>query len=635
MTLTTSDINLSATAREWMALTAYTLAAYACVYWGYASGLTAKSLILIWPAAGICSWVAVRYGWKCVPVVFLSHQIHSFFLSPEYHGGMHLAVNLCNAVGYFVVTLIYQRLGGTHNIFDSLRQTLLFIFSFALGMSFITGASASLFYLHFLDLPFSHYGPLLWRWTLSDFSGVVLVAPAFFALFKFRNEGWRNRLRNIVSEGGLSILAAVAVMCGIGALALLKPNGLGQFPTILLIMPLCIWLALSDKPRSSLVLLTATIMATMFIMLNANGAASEARYFAVQPYAVMLMLTCLVIRASNTERNVALEALSAERAQLEVNVDKRTKELHEALKDVQRSALEQEKMAEELRLAQRLESIGQLAAGIAHEINTPSQFVRDNLVFLKTANFDQQLLLSKCMSAVSELADPEKDAELLADIETVKNDIDFEFLEEELSSSITESIDGIKQISKIVSSMKDFSHPGQTNKQSMDINHSIEAAMAVAKNEWKLFASIETSFDPKLPAIMAYASELNQVLLNMIVNSAHAIETRLSDPDSIEPGTIHIGTSVVDDQIEVRIRDNGCGIPKETIDRIFDPFFTTKQVGKGTGQGLTIAHRIIVERHNGSIKLSSELGKFTEFRVYLPLNDAEAADTLGSQSSAA
>ncbi|MFK8028813.1 MAG: ATP-binding protein [Gammaproteobacteria bacterium] len=310
--------------------------------------------------------------------------------------------------------------------------------------------------------------------------------------------------------------------------------------------------------------------------------------------------------------------------QLEQRVAERTQELNDALKGLKRSTREKEKISEELRVAQRLEAIGQLAAGIAHEINTPAQFVGDNLEFLRNANEDQAVLINKYLKIITRLSDPVRDEQLLLELETVKKEVDIEFLDEEVPSALANSLEGVKQISKIVRSIKDFSHPGQETKQTVDVNRAIEATMTVARSEWKYVAEIETNLGFDLPTIDAHASELNQVFLNMIVNAAHAIGKRKADDPKSGPGRIYIGTKVVGQRVEVCIRDNGCGIPKDIIDRVFDPFFTTKEVGKGTGQGLAIAHRIVTERHDGTIKINSEAGKFTEFKIYLSITSAES-----------
>ncbi|MEM9603275.1 MAG: ATP-binding protein [Pseudomonadota bacterium] len=317
---------------------------------------------------------------------------------------------------------------------------------------------------------------------------------------------------------------------------------------------------------------------------------------------------------------------------LENRVQERTQELNTALEGLQRTTEEKDRMYDELRMAQRLEAIGQLAAGVAHEINTPAQYVGDNLDFLRGATQDQRLVLDRCFEAISTLADPERDAALLAEIEQLKEDVDLEFLNDEVASALDSSREGILQISSIVRSMKDFSHPGEKEKEPVDINRALDATVTVAKNEWKYVARIEAHLEADLPEVYAHAIELKQVFLNIVVNAAHAIEKRQKDGNLAELGVIRIATEVEGGFVNIRFRDNGCGIPQDVIERIYDPFFTTKEVGKGTGQGLSIVHRIVSEKHGGEIRLASTLNEFTEFQILLPLGDP-LAESRGSEAA--
>ncbi|MBN2718780.1 MAG: hypothetical protein JXX14_23235 [Deltaproteobacteria bacterium] len=198
-------------------------------------------------------------------------------------------------------------------------------------------------------------------------------------------------------------------------------------------------------------------------------------------------------------------------------------------------------------------------------------------------------------------------------IAEIKEEIDLEFLKEELLQSAEQSLDGLSHIARVVLAMKEFSHPGEKDKKSLsDINHALDTCITISKSEWKMVADVTTDFDKSLPSLMCYISELNQVFINIIVNAAHALEGRA------EKGTIHIKTFVKDELVCISISDNGTGIPEETKLRIFDPFFTTKEVGKGTGQGLSVAHSVVVDKHGGHIHVSSEEGKGTTFTIGIP-----------------
>jgi len=272
---------------------------------------------------------------------------------------------------------------------------------------------------------------------------------------------------------------------------------------------------------------------------------------------------------------------------------------------------------------EKLKSIGRLAAGIAHEINTPTQYVGDNTRFLQDAFED----LSQIIAAYAALLQAAKTGTvteaLIAKIEKQIEEADAEYLVEEIPIAIAHTLEGIERIAKIVRAMKEFSHPGQDEKTKIDINQAIESTITVARNEWKYVADLETDFDPSLPPVPCLPGEFNQVILNMIINAAHAIGDSL-EQNSTEKGTIRIATRRRSGCIEVKISDTGPGIPDNIRHRIFDPFFTTKEVGKGTGQGLAISHSVIVEKHGGRLDLETEEGRGTTFTILLPAEELGA-----------
>jgi PAS domain S-box-containing protein len=290
-----------------------------------------------------------------------------------------------------------------------------------------------------------------------------------------------------------------------------------------------------------------------------------------------------------------------------------------------RDITERKFLENQLRQAQKLESVGQLAAGIAHEINTPTQYVSDNTRFLIDAFQD----LLKVHEKYAELALSSRAGTitpaLLAAVEQTIKDADLDFLTQEIPKALDQSLEGTQRISKIVQSMKDFAHPGVAVKQACDLNRAIDSTMTVACGEWKYVANLITDFDPMLPLVPCLQGELNQVILNMIINASHAIADVVGD-GSKGKGTITISTALAPPWVEIRIRDTGTGIPEKYRSRIFDPFFTTKQVGKGTGQGLAISHHVIVEKHGGTISLESTEDAGTTFIIRLPLQEASTSD---------
>jgi two-component system, NtrC family, sensor kinase len=279
---------------------------------------------------------------------------------------------------------------------------------------------------------------------------------------------------------------------------------------------------------------------------------------------------------------------------------------------------EREGMEIQLRQAQKLEAIGQLAAGIAHEINTPTQYVGDNTRFLKDA-FDE---LKKVMENYNRLLKANREenvnSKLLDEIETAVAEADLDYLTEETPKAISQSLEGLNRITTIVRAMKEFSHPGGEEKQAIDLNHAIENTLTVCRNEWKYVAEIALELDPMLPLVPCLPGDVNQVILNLVVNAAHAIAESANIGEKGK-GLIGVATRHDENWAEIRISDTGIGIPEKNRSKIFTPFFTTKGVGKGTGQGLAISHSVIVGKHNGTLEFETEAGKGTTFIIRLPL----------------
>jgi signal transduction histidine kinase len=272
---------------------------------------------------------------------------------------------------------------------------------------------------------------------------------------------------------------------------------------------------------------------------------------------------------------------------------------------------------DQLLQSQKLEAIGQLAAGIAHEINTPVQFVADNLRFLQDAFGDLTGLIAAHQRLLVVSRNGPVPAEALAEVDSVTADLDLEFVLGEVPQAIDQAGEGVQRISKIVRSLKHFSHPGGEVKELSDLNEAIESTITVASSEWKYVADVVTHYDPDLPLVSCVLGEFNQVILNMVVNAAHAIKDVVGD--SGEKGTITIATRGAGQWAEITLRDSGAGMSPAVRAKIFDPFFTTKEVGRGTGQGLAIAHSVVVKTHHGTIDVRSTVGQGTEFTIRLPV----------------
>ncbi|HYM77281.1 MAG TPA: PAS domain S-box protein [Candidatus Dormibacteraeota bacterium] len=274
----------------------------------------------------------------------------------------------------------------------------------------------------------------------------------------------------------------------------------------------------------------------------------------------------------------------------------------------------------QLRHAQKLEGIGQLAAGIAHEINTPTQFVSDNLTFLRDSWKSIHELLEQYRGAIAKAA-AVLPPEVQAALQEAEQHCDLEFIVSEVPRAIDQSLDGAGRVARIVRAMKEFSHPDSSDKTATDLNKAIDSTITVARNEWKYVADLAKEFDESLPAVVCYPGDINQVVLNLIVNAAHAIKEKVQDGDK---GRITVGTRQRGEFVEILVTDTGNGIPEAIRGRVFDPFFTTKEVGKGTGQGLALAYTVVVKKHGGKIWFETEVGKGTTFFVALPLQRADS-----------
>ncbi len=282
-----------------------------------------------------------------------------------------------------------------------------------------------------------------------------------------------------------------------------------------------------------------------------------------------------------------------------------------------RDVSQQKALETELSHARKLEAVGQLAAGIAHEINTPTQFVSDSIHFLREACDNQQELIGQYRLLVDTIGRQSGHEELLAQIREAEEKADIDYFREHIPGSFERCFDGLERIGAIVGAMKDFAHPDQKEKVSADLNQAIQATLTIAKNECKYVADVETELGD-LPPVVCHIGELNQVFLNLLVNAAHAIADALGDTGG--RGKIRVRTRAEGEHVLVEIEDTGTGIPEKVRDRVFDPFFTTKEVGKGSGQGLAIARSIVTNKHGGTLTFRTQEGQGTTFIIRIPVD---------------
>ena len=289
---------------------------------------------------------------------------------------------------------------------------------------------------------------------------------------------------------------------------------------------------------------------------------------------------------------------------------------------VAQDVTERKQLEMELHHAQRLESVGQLAAGIAHEINTPIQYVGDNLRFMSDSFRGRSAVLGLYEGLLEAAERGAVTPEMLAALRQAIEDADIEYVSREVPKAIAQSHDGVQRVATIVRAMKEFAHPGHREKAAADLNEALRSTLLVARNEYKYVADVETAFG-SLPPVVCLIADMNQVFLNLLINAAHAIGDVMRQTG--EKGKITVRTWQAGDQAVVAVSDTGCGIPEKIRSRVFDPFFTTKPVGTGTGQGLAIARSIVVEKHGGTLRFEPNQPRGTVFYVSVPLSPPRAA----------
>ncbi len=303
------------------------------------------------------------------------------------------------------------------------------------------------------------------------------------------------------------------------------------------------------------------------------------------------------------QRNSALartrDELAVLNAHLEQRVRERTAELEKALAEVERTR-------EQLLQSEKMSAIGQLAAGVAHEINNPVGFVSSNLGSL-TQYVGKLMDLVTAYEAQAGLL-PEAARQAIA---LKRQEVDYDFLREDIGDLLRESSEGLDRVKKIVQDMKEFSHVDHGDWQEADLNAVLESTLNVVWHEVKYKAQVERSYDPDLPRVRCLPAQISQVLMNLMVNGAQAIEQPM--------GRLVLGSRRTPDGVELEVADNGKGMTPEVMKHLFEPFFTTKPVGKGTGLGLSLSYEI-VKRHGGQIRVHSEPGQGSRFIVQLPLD---------------
>ena len=310
------------------------------------------------------------------------------------------------------------------------------------------------------------------------------------------------------------------------------------------------------------------------------------------------------------------------RVSVERSLELMSNELLERNEQLQADLLQIKRLGLELRQADKLRAVGQLASGVAHEINTPIQFVSDSLSFLQDASNDLVGVVAVGRRLCTALEQGHDALPALADLNALLREVEFDYLLREIPLALERSLDGITRVSQIILALKDFGRPDQRERAFSDLNRGLENTLVMVRSQIRDIADVELDLG-ELPAIPCYAGDINQVFLNLLVNAAHAIEERVQDSGG--RGLIRVRSWLDEPSVCIEISDNGRGIPEADQPRIFEPFFTTKPVGKGSGQGLATARSIVTDKHGGSISFASLVGSGTRFRIELPLEAPSSA----------
>jgi two-component system, NtrC family, sensor kinase len=326
----------------------------------------------------------------------------------------------------------------------------------------------------------------------------------------------------------------------------------------------------------------------------------------------------------------AYHAADEDRKHLERSLHLASEELVERNRKLESELEERHRLEAELGIAEKLRAVGQLAAGIAHEINTPIQFIGDSLQFLQDAFKDVMHLLREQEQLFLPIVGSSSD--LAETLHALYDDADIDYVRVEIPNAIARCIDGTQRVAKIVRALKTLAHPDTGAQELADLNAAIENALVVVANQLKYNANVELDLRASR-AVLCHPGEIQQVLLNLLVNAGDAVQERWAD--TCGKGTVSVSTRDDGDDFVITITDDGAGIPEAVQTRIFEPFFTTKPVGKGSGQGLPIARSLIVDHHGGRLNFASIAGKGTSFCIRLPVAGKPAEDASLHQAGAA
>ncbi len=566
------------------------------------SGLfTFEEAAAIWPSSGAFLAAVLLLGHRAWLPMFVSDWIIGQVL---YYGSLPLsfsiaAIDTVEAIGISLVILYFVKRSYPFGRVASTLKYLLLLVPIPMLTAGLAVATLCLFGVSDWDGFWLTYK----SWLCGMLTSGVVITPFILCTWhSIKERCWRLPASQLMEFG---VILGLLILIGLTAFT-------GAAPIeYLLIFPL-IWSALRFETRESTAL--SLIMSVIAISKTLHGHGSFAQYDStlsvvlLQSFIVSLTIAALVLSAAIQENRQANENLRHINEDLENRVEGRTEELSDTLRELRKTQahlVQQEKMS----------GLGQMVAGVAHEINNPVNFIHGNLGYIQQYARDMLRIIQLYQQHF-----PHPPAEIQAEQEAV----DLAFLQKDLAKVLTSMTMGTARITEIVLSLRNFSRMDESESKIVDIHEGIESTLMILQHRLKASSqrpaiSVIRDFG-QLPPITCYASQLNQVFMNILVNGIDALETDLlSSPNTEKLPQITLRTEARADSIVISIADNGTGISPAVKSRIFDPFFTTKEVGKGTGMGMAISYQLITEKHRGKIECFSEEGAGTEFVIEIPI----------------
>ena len=633
--------------------------ALASAYYGTAElsrwlASTPQNVTPVWPPDGIAVAAVFLYGFWMLPGVCLGSFLANIWalwdpsswlsLSTSVFGVMGIALGTTVGTGVGVFGL-WQTARTRYPLSRVVNVIQLLFFAGLLGP--VINALAGVAVLCSLGVvPWEAYSDVWLTWWVSNVAGIFIVTPAIISwereLWASKKQDtrriepevkqWRNPFAKrspkntyVHTKHGFEILLMSGLVLVVGYASFWQPYALDY-----MLIPLLIWPTFRYGQRGST--LAAVMISAMAILGTVRGLGSFAgdsldqSLTLLQSFIAVTVFTALILAAVLAERTtaedklrVAIADLATMNAELEQRVTERTQELDDKNKYLQTTLRELHQVQAQMVQSEKMSSLGQMVAGIAHEINNPVNFIHGNLNHMQ--NYVKSLL---CLVGKYQTYYPSPTAELQADIE----ESDLEFIREDTPKVLSSMQIGTQRIREIVLSLRNFSRLDESALKQADIHEGLESTLLIVKHRLSLpnsSAKIQVVRDyGELPQVECYPGSLNQVFMNVLTNAIDALEQHLAQMDEGELPTITLRTDVCDRWVTIAIADNGPGIPKTIHEQVFDPFFTTKPVGQGTGMGMSTSYQIITQKHGGKLTFDSAPGKGTEFTIKIPLVQTKA-----------